>query len=46
MGSIQSVLSKELLVEEIDPQRKDKQDRGEQKKDAKLCHAAQTKNGC
>lgn len=46
MGSVQSALSEELLVEEIDTQRKDKQDRGEQKEDAKLCHAAQTKNVC
>lgn len=45
MGSVQSALS-ELLVEEIDTQRKDKQDRGEQKEDAKLCHATQTKNVC
>lgn len=44
MGSVQSALSEELLVEEIDTQRKDKQDRGEQKEDAKLCHAAQAKN--
>lgn len=43
MGSVQSALSEDLLAEEIDTQRKDKQDRGEKKKDAKLCHAVQTK---
>lgn len=41
MGCVQSALS-ELLVEEIGTQHKDKQDRREQKKDAKLCHAAKT----
>lgn len=42
MGSVQNGLSKELLVEEIDTQRKDKQDRREHKKDVRRCPAAQT----
>lgn len=43
MAFVQSGLSKELLVEEIDTQRKDKQDRRDRKKDASCCPAAQTK---
>lgn len=45
MGSVQNGLSEELLVEEIDTQRKDKQDRREHKKDASRCPAAQTEMG-
>lgn len=41
MAFVQSGLSKELLVEEIDTQRKDKQDRREHKKDAKYCSTNQ-----
>lgn len=46
MGCVQRALSEELLLEEIDTQLKDKQDRRERKKDAKLWHAGQTRNVC